>query len=191
LNKKIIGITGGIASGKSTVADFFRKKQVPVIVADTIGHKILERKNIIQKLVQAFGDEILNDGAIDRKVLGKMVFEDKKKLRILNAIVHPELITEIFEQIEQSDAKFVVIDAALLFQWNMNELCDYVILVDAREEVRAVRLQKCKGLSCQEAYERIHAQEPFSQDVNFVIENNGTMDQLQKKMNFVWEQITQ
>jgi len=191
LIKIIIGITGGIASGKSTVANFFRQKNVPVIDADTIGHRILERSHIIQKLIQAFGDDILHDGVVVRKLLGKMVFEEKENLHTLNAIVHPELIAEILKKIEEMDTSYIVIDAALLFKWNMDEICDYVLLVDAQEEIRARRLQKYKGLSFQDAMERIYAQESFSKDADFIIENNGTVEELMEKLTFIWEQIVQ
>ncbi len=190
-NKKIIGITGPIASGKSIVAEFFIHKGVPVINADKIGHEILRNEKIKNQIIKCFGDSILKDGEIDRKKLGKIVFHDSQKLHELNAIVHPSLIKEILARIEHNTEPMITIDAALLLQWNMNELCGYVILVTAPRNTRIERLVNHSNLSFEEAEERVHSQKEFSeQDADYVIINKGSLKKLNTRMEFIWEQIT-
>jgi dephospho-CoA kinase len=192
LNKKIIvGITGGVASGKSVVAEFFIRKDVPVINADRIGHEILRIEKIKDKLITCFGDSILKNGEIDRKKLGKIVFQDTHKLHELNAIVHPPLIKEILARIEHNAEPIIAIDAALLLQWNMNHICDYVILVTAPENIRTERLVQHTHLSYEEAKNRVHSQQEFSeQDADHVIINDGSLEELNARVEFIWEQIT-
>ncbi len=191
-NKKIIiGITGGIASGKSAVADFFINKGVPVINADKIGHEILRIESIKNQIISCFGDSILKDGDIDRKKLGKIVFQDKQKLHELNTIVHPSLINEILKRIDENSDPMLAIDAALLLQWNMNEICDHVILVIASEKTRIERLMQHTNLSYEESRNRIRAQQEFSdEDADFIIKNNNSIEELNAQVEFVWEQIT-
>jgi len=191
-NKKIIiGTTGGIASGKSVVADFFINKGVPVVNADKIGHKILRVETIKDRIISCFGDSILKDGDIDRKKLGQIVFQDKHKLHELNAIVHPSLINEILKRIDENPDPVLVIDAALLLQWNMNEICDYVILVTASEKTRTERLMQHTNLSYEEAQNRIQAQQEFSdEEVDYIVINDGSLDDLNARVEFIWEQIT-
>ncbi len=191
-NKRIIvGITGGIASGKSVVAKFFLCKGVQVINADKIGHEILREESIKSQIITCFGDSILTDGDIDRKKLGQIVFQDKHKLHELNAIVHPSLINEILKRIDENSDPVLMIDAALLLQWNMNEICDYVILVTASEKTRTERLMQHTNLSHEEARNRILAQQEFSdEDADFIIKNNNSMEGLNAQVEFVWEQIT-
>ncbi len=190
-NKIIIGITGGIASGKSIVADFFVNKGVPVVNADKIGHGILREDSIKNKIISSFGDSVLKDGDIDRKKLGKIVFHDKHKLHELNAIVHPYLINEILKRIDDNSEPMLVIDAALLLQWNMNEICSYVILVTASEKTRIDRMIQHTNLSCEEARDRIQAQQEFSdENADFIIKNDNSIEDLNAQVEFVWEQIT-
>jgi len=191
-NKKIIiGITGGIASGKSVVADFFINKGVPVVNADKIGHKILRVETIKDRIISCFGDSILKDGDIDRKKLGKIVFQDKQKLHELNAIVHPPLINEILKRIDENSDPVLAIDAALLLQWNMNEICDQVILVTASEKTRIERLMQHTNLSYEEAQNRIRAQQEFSdEDVDFIIKNDNSIEDINAQVEFVWKQIS-
>jgi len=192
LNKKIIiGITGGIASGKSVVADFFLHKNVPVINADRIGHEILRNEKIKDKLITCFGDSISENGEIDRKKLGKIVFHNKNKLHELNVIVHPMLIKEILTRIDNNAEPIIAIDAALLLQWNMNEICDYVILVTAPENIRIERLMQHTHLSYEEAQDRVRSQQEFSeQDADHVIINDSSLKELNALVEFIWEQIT-
>lgn len=191
-NKKIIvGITGGIASGKSVVADFFINKGIPVINADKIGHEILCDESIKNRIISCFGDSILKDGDIDRKKLGKIVFQDKHKLHELNAIVHPPLINEILNRIDDNPDPMLVIDAALLLQWNMDEICDHVILIITSEKIRIERLMKHTNLSYEEAQNRIQAQQEFSyEEADFIIKNNNSIEELNAQVEFVLEQIT-
>jgi len=189
-NKKIIGITGPIASGKSIVADFFMHKGVPVINADKIGHEILLNEKIKDQIIRCFGDLILKNGEIDRKKLGKIVFHDTQKLHELNAIVHPSLIKEILTRIENNTKPVIAIDAALLLQWNMNELCNHVILVTAPENIRIERLLKHSNLSFEEARDRVRAQQKFSgKDADFVIINDGSFEELNTQVEFIWKHI--
>jgi len=189
-NKKIIGITGPIASGKSIVADFFMHKGVPVINADKIGHEILLNEKIKDQIIRCFGDLILKNGEIDRKKLGKIVFHDTQKLHELNAIVHPSLIKEILTRIENNTKPVIAIDAALLLQWNMNELCNHVILVTAPENIRIERLLNHSNLSFEEARDRVRAQQKFSgKDADFVIINDGSFEELNTQVEFIWKHI--
>jgi len=190
LNKRIIGITGGIASGKSIVAEFFLHKNVPVINADKIGHKILHDEAIKDQLIVCFGDSILKDGEIDRKRLGKIVFHDTKKLHELNAIVHPPLIKVILKRIDDNTKPIIMIDAALLLQWNMNEICEHVILVTAPERIRIGRLMKFTHLSFEEARNRVRAQQEFSkQEADYVIINEGSVEELNAQVDSIWKHI--
>ena len=189
-NKKIIGITGPIASGKSIVADFFMHKGVPVINADKIGHEILLNEKIKDQIIRCFGDLILKNGEIDRKKLGKIVFHDTQKLHELNAIVHPSLIKEILTRIENNTKPVIAIDAALLLQWNMNKLCNHVILVTAPENIRIERLLNHSNLSFEEARDRVRAQQKFSgKDADFVIINDGSFEELNTQVEFIWKHI--
>ncbi len=192
MNKKIIiGITGGVASGKSVVAEFFTHKDVPVINADKIGHEILRIEKIKDQIIACFGDAILENGEVNRKKLGKIVFHDKHKLHELNAIVHPPLIKEILARIKHNNGPIIAIDAALLLQWNMNEICDFVILVTAPENIRIERIVQHTRLSYEEAQDRIRSQHEFSkQDADHVIINDGSLEELNARIEFIWEQIT-
>ena len=189
-NKRIVGITGGIASGKSLVAEFFYNKGVPVINADKIGHKILRDVAIKDQLIVCFGDSILKDGEIDRKRLGNIVFHDTKKLHELNAIVHPPLIKVILKRIDDNTKPIIMIDAALLLQWNMNEICEHVILVTALERIRIERLMKFTHLSFEEARNRVRAQQEFSkQEADYVIINEGSVEELNAQVDSIWKHI--
>jgi dephospho-CoA kinase len=189
-NKVIIGITGGIASGKTTAANFFHQKGIPIIDADKIGHQILERKEIKEKIISTFGKEIILENKIDRGKLGKIVFQNPKKLRTLNNIIHPILINEILQKIKLSRERTIIIDAALLLDWKLDKLCNYVILITAKKSIQIKRLTTYKNLSNKDAISRISSQKkPIKKRDFIIIENNSTLSEFQDRLENAWNLI--
>ncbi|MHC4558017.1 MAG: dephospho-CoA kinase [Planctomycetota bacterium] len=145
--KPIIGILGGIASGKSTVAAEFAKLGCKVIDADKIAHEILERKSVKEKIVASFGQGILDSaGKIDRQKLADVVFADADKLLSLNGVIHPLVLERAEELIEQynrqNQVRAIVLDMPLLVEVGWAERCDKLIFVDCKKKIRADRAKK-------------------------------------------------
>jgi dephospho-CoA kinase len=146
-DKPIIGILGGIASGKSTVASLFGKSGCKVIDADKIAHKILEQKNIKKKIVDLFGKSVLDStGIIDHRKLAQLVFTDAEKLLSLNEIIHPLVIEQTEELIKkynrQDQVKAIVLDMPLLVEIGWAKRCDRLIFIDSSEKTRLDRANK-------------------------------------------------
>ncbi|MBN1405446.1 MAG: dephospho-CoA kinase [Candidatus Omnitrophica bacterium] len=187
----IIGITGTLASGKSTIALLLSEsKNAHVLNADEITHKILrDNKSIMEKLAARFGKAIFTDGGnIDRKELGRIVFFDRQKLKALCAIIHPEIIREIKKSTEnifkENKDALVIIDAPLLIESGLHDFCDYVIVVSASIENIINRLKKHLALDEEQALKRIRAQMPIKEKekyADYIIENNGSLEELKEK----------
>ena len=148
--KPIIGILGGICSGKSTVAGEFAKLGCKVIDADIIAHELLDRKDIMERVVGLFGETILNsEEKIDSRKLAGIVFSDSDKLSSLNKIIHPFVLERAEELIEkyygQSQVKAIVLDMPLLAEVGWDKRCDKLIFVDCKRELRIKRAKK-KGV---------------------------------------------
>ena len=146
-DKPIIGIMGGIGSGKSTVAAEFSKLGCEVIDADKIAHELLQKDAVKEKIAALFGRDVLGSrGNIDRKRLGKIVFDDYDKLTILNGLIHPLVIKRIEELIEQyqrqNQIKAVVLDIPLLVEIGWAKRCNKLIFVDCEDKIRAKRAKK-------------------------------------------------
>ena len=146
-DKPIIGIMGGIGSGKSSVAAEFVKLGCKVIDADKIAHELLGRKTIKEKIVVSFGRDVLDSkGNIDRKRLGEIVFSDVDKLSLLNGIIHPLVMKRVEELIEQynrkNQVKAIVLDMPLLVEIGWAGRCDKLIFVDCEQKIRADRAKK-------------------------------------------------
>lgn len=195
---KLIGLSGGAGSGKSTVAQIFRSWGAAVIDADRIGHALLlPGSPCHDEIVREFGSKILYaNGRIDRRALGQAVFSDARLMRRLNAIVHPHLLAEIaYEVLKLKRGKFqglAVIDAALIVQWNLQKKLDCLIVVDAPENLRLARL-KAKGIPAERARQMIAAQLPAAKlrkEANVVIDNTGGLDSLKRQAKAAWETIT-
>ncbi len=183
----LIGLTGGIASGKSTVIQYLRYQGYPVIDADKLGHKVLEPGNPgYRKVVEKFGAGILNkDKSVNRLILGGIVFSDPSKLQALNEISHPliaEMVMKEFESIVSDDSNgLVFLEAALLIEANWYNMCHqiWVVTLELAEERR--RLQKRDDLSESEARSRLESQLSIKERLAYadvVLDNNGSRKDL-------------
>lgn len=192
-----LGLTGGIASGKSTADEFFEKKKIPIIDSDLIAHKIMEiGQNGYKAVVDYFGTDILNDDqTINRRKLGGIVFNDKAKLKKLNELTHPLVHQEIKQQMAQYRAnqeKLVVIDVPLLFESGFESLCNGVLVISITPELQIERLMKRNDFTKKEAIARISNQMPLSEKekrATYVVANTGTIDDLEKKLSDLLQEI--
>lgn len=155
----IIGITGSIACGKSTVSNYLKSKGYIVIDADKIGHEALDDDYVKEKLILAFGNEILEDNKISRQKLGELVFGNSSNLNVLNSIIHPEIRKKILEKIDKNnDKELIFIDVALLFEAKFDDLVDKIIVVYVDKNTQLTRLMKRNSISKKEALSRIVSQ---------------------------------
>ena len=193
----IIGITGSIGSGKTTVAKLFSRHWYSRIDADEIGHQIIKKNAAAyKKIIKNFGKDILDkNGSIDRKKLGNAVFDDHTKLKNLNSITHPIIINRIKKQIKETKEKCgdktkIVIDAPLLLETKAKNLVDMIIVVSADKSNILKRLNKKLP---KEKIERIlKAQMPLKEKIkhaDFVIGNNKGMGHLEKQVIKIIERI--
>lgn len=189
----VIGVTGGIASGKSTVSRIFQRLGAEVIDADQVAREVVEKSpQVLARLVEAFGPEILQeDGSLDRRRLGTMVFGNPGALEKLNQITHPPILAELRRRIEELkvSGKFVVVDAALLIECDFLSPLDWLVLVVADREKQVERLVNIVGLSEEEAWKRINSQLPLEEKKKFadiIIDNNGTLEDLGRQAKEVW-----
>lgn len=184
---RVIGLTGGIASGKSLVAGILKQRGAEVIDADVIGHQIMEPGlPAYQEVVDFFGSEVLDsEGRINRKRLGEIVFSHPDKLKVLNNITHPRIFARIRDKIhllrKTKGPDLVVVEAALLFEADLDDLVDEVWTVEADREVQVRRLIQRNGLTRQQALERIQSQLPPEErtaGADRVILNNASREYL-------------
>lgn len=196
---KIIGITGSIGSGKSTVASLLQEKGALIIDADQIARDVIEPDTPAwEEIVAHFGEAILQpDRKINRGELGRIVFSNPEELVFLNNAVHPRVIAEIETDLEEiknrfGDGKVVVLDVPLLFEVGLDKLCDVTVIVTAGKDARLERLLG-QGFSRDEAERRVVAQD-YKENLrglaDIVIINNGTVVDLEKKVEELWEYIT-
>lgn len=155
----IIGITGSIACGKSTISNYLKSKGYIVIDADRIGHEALDDDYVKEKLILTFGNEILEDNKINRQKLGELVFGNSSNLNVLNSIIHPEIRKKILEKIDKNnDKELIFIDVALLFEAKFDDLVDKIIVVYVDKNTQLTRLMKRNSISKKEALSRIVSQ---------------------------------
>ena len=178
------GLTGGIASGKSTVARILEEFGAQVIDADRVGHELLRRPHPVhQQVVARFGQGILGpDGEIDRKLLGAMVFADPQRLRELSAIVHPSLIARVDELAAQLRAgrpgAVIVVDAAVIYEAGVADSFAKILVAWCRPEQQIQRLMAKTGLSREEALRRVASQIPTEEKrrrADYVIDCSGSL----------------
>lgn len=199
----IVGITGGIACGKTTVSELMTDKGAIPINADEIGHQLLKSDSpVIDELVEAFGTVILDEsGDVSRKKLGAIVFNDKSARERLNAILHPLIIQRSrsrAQQLVNDDPSCVVLlDAPLLIEAGAYDSVDRIVVVTASTETQIQRILERSQvqnlpLTKDEAQARIDSQMPLSEKVQYadvVIENEGSHEELKKQVDTLWETL--
>lgn len=181
----VIGLTGGIASGKSTVSAMFKQLNIPVIDADQIARDVvLPGEQTYDKIVAHFGKDILHDDdTLNRRKLGEIIFADEEKRQQLNAIIHPAIRQQMLQQRDhyvRAKEKCVVLDIPLLFESQLMDYVEKIIVVYVDEQIQLERLMTRDQSSEQDAQQRIDSQLPLKDKVKLadaVIDNNGTIEQ--------------
>ena len=172
---KIVGLTGGIGSGKSKALTFFKNKGIPCYQADLAGHKVLNENPEVKAKVQAyFGSEIYTSKGLDRKALGKQVFNNQEALQFLNGIVHPAVRLDFQNFIKEQQAPFIVSEVAILFENGGEKQYDKIILLTAPEALRIERVMARDGVSETEVRQRMQKQWTDAQKIplaDYVIDN--------------------
>lgn len=193
----LVGLTGNIGSGKSTVARLLSERGATLIDSDVLARRAVDPgSDALEQITARWGTAVLNpDGTLDRAVLRQRVFGDDEALEALNAIVHPEirrLRDRLVSEARARGDRLVVCDIPLLFEKGMADDFDCLVLVDAPRPVRLERLVRDRGLRETEAMEMIAAQMPAELKrarVDFVIENTGTLAELERRVDAVWADL--
>ncbi len=196
----IVGLTGGIVGGKSTVASMFKDLGAKIIDADKLGHSvILPNKPAWKKIVKIFGKDILrNDLTVDRGKLGKIVFTNQALLKKLNEITHPEITKMIKREINSeinkthNQEKILIIDAALIYEAKIDRLIDKIIVVYIDEDEQIKRLAIRNNLSKEEALQRIKSQMPMKEKVemaDYMIDNSGSLEKTKEQVEKIWKNL--
>lgn len=193
----VVGLTGGIGSGKSTFAALLAERGAQVIDADELGRVALEPgRPAWNQVIETFGDDIRVAGGmdIDRKRLAQIVFNDPRKLAALNAIVHPEIFRGIADTLDslRGTDEIVVLDAALIVELGLDAGCDALIVVIARPKSRREWLVHQRGMRIEDVEARMSAQaseEELLAKADIVVRNDGTLSDLEKEAQRVWGEL--
>ena len=194
----VIGLTGGIGTGKSTVSQILQEKKFPVIDLDTISHEVIKIPKVIEKIVENFGKEVLENSGnfenknnairISREKLGKIIFENKEKRLLLNSIMHPEILHTMREQISKykKNNKIIFVEIQLLFEVQWEKEFDYILLISAKKSTQIRRILERDKRSENDALNIINSQLSLDEKKkrsNFVIENDGNIEELKEKID--------
>ncbi|HWR60146.1 MAG TPA: dephospho-CoA kinase [Clostridia bacterium] len=193
----VIGLTGGIASGKSTVSAKLKELGAAVIDADIVAREVVSKGEIAyNRIVQCFGESILlPSGQINRKRLGGIVFSDKEKLALLNSITHPEIISRVKDRIRELKAEgreVIVVDAAILIEMGLHKYVDSVWVVTVDREIQIKRLIERDKYDYKESENRVNSQ--FSNEIrrkyaDVIIDNNKPVEEVGKRLEELWNNI--
>ena len=184
----ILGLTGNIGCGKSSLSKIFSDNNIDIVDADIIARQIYDDEKLLKKVYETFGDHIKNhDGSLNRKALGRIVFNDDEKLIQLNKLTHPLIRQNVSDQIDEykkRNKEIVILDAALLVESYYLNFVDKLLVVTCNEEIQIERIKKRDNCSTEEALSRIRSQmsqENKAKYADYIIDNSGTIDDLRKK----------
>lgn len=185
----VLGLTGNIGCGKSSLSNIFREDyNIDIIDADIISRHILEDEILLKQVFESFGDSIKNaDGSLNRKALGNIVFNNDAKLVQLNSLTHPKIKEQILAKVElarREEKEIVIIDAALLVEGGYLDLLDKLLVVYCAKDVQIERVMKRDACSKEEALNRINSQLSQEDKIsygNYIIDNSGTYEELKKR----------
>lgn len=194
----VVGLTGNIGCGKSSLSDIFRAEGIKIIDADIIARQIYEDEKLLSKVYETFGNDIKNeDGSLNRKALGRIVFSDDEKLIQLNKLTHPVIRQKVSDEIEEyksQNEEIVILDAALLVESDYLNFIDKLLVVTCKENIQIERIIARDNCSIEEALDRIKSQMSQENKVkyaDYVIDNSATLSELRKKafifMNYIKE----
>ena len=190
----ILGITGGIASGKSTVSEYLRQKGIPIVDADEISRSITKKgQKGAQAVYEKLGADFFSSGELDRKKLAEYCFNNKERTELLNSILHPIIGEEMERQArEYKNAKIIIYDVPLLFETGMDKKCDKVLTVVCKKEERIKRAMERSGMTREEVIKRIDRQMSDEEKVaksNFKVDNSGTQEETFKQIEEILREI--
>ena len=190
----IIGLTGNIATGKSTITKMLEELGAEIIDADLLGHEVQQPGGpAYLKIIDAFGGDIVtSEGAIDRRKLGEIVFNHPERLARLEHVVHPFVIERIVERLRQATKPVVVIEAIKLIEAGLSALCSEVWAVTSPKEVQLARLRASRGLTRSAALLRINAQPSQKEKAKLasvVFKNTGSLEDLRKHVEEEWARV--
>lgn len=194
----ILGLTGNIGCGKSSLSEIFSEKDINIVDADIIARQIYDDEELLKKVYDTFGTDIKNDdGSLNRKALGRIVFNDDEKLIELNKLTHPIIRQNVSNQIDnykKQNKKIVILDAALLVESDYLNFVDKLLVVTCNEDIQIKRIKNRDNCSTEEALSRIRSQMSQEDKVkyaDYIIDNSGTIDELRKKafifLNYIKE----
>ena len=193
MKKVVIGLTGGIGTGKSTVSQILKEKKFLVIDLDIISHEVIKFPKVVEKIVENFGKEVLeynNTGnwIVSREKLGRVIFGNREKRLILNSVMHPEILRIMREKILEckKENKIIFVEIQLLFEVQWEKEFDYILLVSAEKETQIKRILSRDNRSKEEALSIINSQMSLDEKKkrsDYVIENDGNIQDLERKID--------
>ena len=188
-----VGLTGLMGAGKTEAANYFKRTGYPVLFMDQVGHDCLQETDIIEELVETFGDVILDkSNTINRKKLSQLVFHDQEKLNSLNRILHPKMNQKAKKWIAvhfNQGRQIVFLEAAILFKMKMNKFLDYTVLIKAAEKDLVKRIIKRDRKSEKEIQQIFETQKMNETKVDYVIMNAGSLNDLYQRCNKLLKQL--
>ncbi|MCA9214115.1 MAG: dephospho-CoA kinase [Planctomycetales bacterium] len=194
----VVGIVGGIASGKSVVAREFQSLGAKSIDVDRVGHEVLTEPDVIQTLTERWGTRVVVDGQLDRQAIARIVFAENTgaaELAFLESVSHPKIANRVREELvklEEQGTVMVILDAALLLKAGWDQMCDNIVFVDVDRETRIDRAVKGRGWTREEYNQREQSQLPLAEKrakADILIDNSRGLDETRLQVRDVWERL--